>query len=70
MLDNFAIAASSICVLIGSVLLYVGFSQPDSNQNLTMLTGAALVSLGLITLGGALKNKWTWKKNYKKWRQG
>jgi len=68
MLGNFAIAASSICLLLGAVLLYVGVSKPDTNENLTVLGGAALLSLGLITICLAVKNKWVWRQNYKKYR--
>jgi uncharacterized membrane protein len=69
MLDNFAIAASSICLLLGVVLLSVGVSKLDTNEILAVLGGAALLSLGLTTICFALKNKWAWRQNYKKYRE-
>ena len=70
MLDNLAIAIASICLVLGAVLLYVGLSKPDANQILIVLGGAAVLSLGLISISLVLKNKWEWRRNYKKYREG
>jgi cytochrome c biogenesis protein CcdA len=69
MLDNLGITISSICLLLGAAVLYVGVSNPDTNQILTVLSGAALLSLGLITFLIVLKNKLEWRRNYKKYRE-
>ena len=69
MLDNLGIAIASICLFLGAALLYVGVSKPDTNQILTVLGGAALLSLGLITICLVLKNKWEWRRNYRKYRE-
>ena len=68
MLDNLTIATSSICLLIGAVLLQDGVSKPDTNQIVRVLGGAALLSLGLITLLLVVKRKLEWRQNYKKYR--
>jgi hypothetical protein len=47
MLDNLGIAIASICLFLGAAVVYVGVSKPDTNQILTVLGGAALLSLGL-----------------------
>ena len=70
MLDNLGIVASSLCLLLGAVLLYVGVSKADTNQILIVLGGAAVLSLGLITVWLAVKNKLEWRRNYKKYREG
>ena len=70
MLDNLALAASSIFLVLGTVLLYRGISASGQSQNLTLFAGAALLALGLFTVGITLKNKWIWRQNYKKWRKG
>ena len=70
MLDNLGIAASTLCLLLGAVLLYVGVSKADTSQILTVLGGAAVLSLGLITGWLALKNKLEWRRHYKKYREG
>ena len=68
MLDNLGIAIASICLLIGAVLVDVAVTKPDTNQNLTVLGGAALLSLGLLSICLALKNKWARRQNHKKYR--
>jgi hypothetical protein len=69
MLDNLGIAIASICLLLGAALLYVGVSKPDTNQILTVLGGAAALSVGLITIWLVLKSKWEWRRNYRKYRE-
>ena len=67
MLDNLGIVASSLCLLLGAVLLSVGV---DASQILTVLGGAAVLSLGLISISLVLKNKWEWRRRYRKYRKG
>lgn len=67
MLDNLGIVASSLCLLLGAVLLYVGV---DASQILTVLGGAVVLTLGLVSISLVLKNKWEWRRNYKKYRKG
>jgi hypothetical protein len=55
--------------VLGAAVLYGGVSKPDTNQILTVLGGAALLSLGLVTICVVLKNKWEWRRNYRKYRE-
>jgi membrane protease YdiL (CAAX protease family) len=68
MLDNLGIAIASVCLVLGGVLLNLGLTKPDAYQFLTVLGGATLLSLGLISIWLALKRKWEWRKEYKKYR--
>jgi hypothetical protein len=70
MLDKLAIAASSICLLFGALLIFVGVSELDIDQILAVLGGAALLSLGLTIICLTLKNKSAWRQNYEKYRVG
>lgn len=69
MLDNLAIGTGLIGLLAGAAFLQVGMSKPDANQSLLVLSGAALLSIGLITICLAFKSKWAWKRIYKKYRE-
>ena len=68
MLKNLAFAASSVCLLLGAILVSVGISKLDTDQTLAVLGGVALVSLGLTLFCVMLKNKWAWRQNYNKYR--
>ena len=69
MLDNLGLVIASVCLVLGGVLLYGGFSKPDATQTL-MIVGAVLVSLATVIIGLILKNKLEWKRNYKRHREG
>jgi hypothetical protein len=69
MLDNLGIAIAFICLFLGAALLFAPISTPDANQIPTVLSGAALLSLGLITIWLVLKNKWEWRRTYRKYRE-
>jgi ABC-type transport system involved in multi-copper enzyme maturation permease subunit len=70
MLNGFAIITFFIWILTGAAILCIGVPRPDTTQNLAVLGGATLLSLGLVTLALALKSAWVTKQNYKKWRNG
>jgi hypothetical protein len=66
MLDDFAIAASPLLLVLGGALLYVGDAAPYQSQNMSLLGGATLLTFGLFVMGMALKNKWAARQNYKR----
>ena len=65
MLGNLGIAAASISILSGAFLLYKGFALSDMNQ---VLSGAALLSVGLVTAFVVVKSKVEWARNLKRYR--
>ncbi len=68
MLSNLAIAFASLCLLVGAVGIYNGVSTPRANE-LLVLGGATLASIGLTTLAFVVKSKLEWRRNYKKYRE-
>jgi uncharacterized membrane protein HdeD (DUF308 family) len=69
MLDNFGLIFGVVCLLLGAVLLYDGFSVQESIQSLNVIVGATLLSLGTIAIVLVVKAKLEWNRNYKKWRE-
>jgi hypothetical protein len=69
MLDNFGLIFGVVCLLLGAVLLYDGFSVQESTQSLNVIVGATLFSLGTIAIVLVVKSKLEWNRNYKKWRE-
>jgi hypothetical protein len=68
MLDNFGLTIGFICLVLGGLLLYDGFVMQETTQSLDLIGGAALFSLGAMTIGLMVKNKLEWRRNYKKYR--
>jgi uncharacterized membrane protein HdeD (DUF308 family) len=69
MLDNFGLIFGVVCLLLGAVLLYDGFSVQESIQSLNVIVGATLLSLGTIAIVLVVRSKLEWNRNYKKWRE-
>ena len=57
-----------VCLVIGAGLLYDGASGRDPLQVGT-IGGAALLSLGVVTLGIILKERLKWKRELRKYRE-
>lgn len=68
MLDNFGLTIGFICLALGGILLYDGLVMQEAAQPLDLIGGAALFSLGAMTIGLMIKNKLEWRRNYKKYR--
>jgi len=64
-LGNLALCLASICLLIGTVLLHDGVSNSDVTQTATIISGAALLSLGLMALWFAMKSWVERRRDYK-----
>jgi len=48
MLENLGLAVASFCVLFGGFFLYVGTSDPDRSHITKIISGAVLLSGGLM----------------------
>jgi len=70
MLDNIGFFIGLIFLIAGAVLLYSGASSADPSQSGEMIGGATLLSLGLIVMGTVLRNRWEWRKEYRRYRNG
>ena len=67
-LRSLGIAVALILLLFGAVLVYRATSGLDPAQGMTVIGGAALLSLGVTILGLLLKSQLTWRREYKKHR--
>jgi len=54
-----------LLLVVGSLLLNDGISKSDISQTVKVITGAMLLSLGLISICIAVKNWWKVKRIYK-----
>jgi hypothetical protein len=68
MRDIMAVLFSVIILTIGAALLYDGISTSGPSQTASTISGAAFVSLGLMSIWFALKNWLKWKRAYKEYR--
>jgi len=66
--DVFGFIFGTVFLLVGAGLLCGGVSARDSLQ-LQTISGAALVSLGGVTLGSVLRDRLKWKRELKKCRE-
>jgi hypothetical protein len=66
---GFRLIFGAVFLLLGAGLLNEGISGRDSVQAET-LAGAAILSVGALTLGLVLKDWLKWKSELKKYRQG
>lgn len=57
-----------VCILFGATLLYDGTPGRDPIQGQT-IAGAAVLSLGVVTLGMILKERLKWKRELRKYRE-
>ncbi len=69
MRDIIGIIFGAVFLFIGAWLLNNGISGRDTLQAET-LSGAALLSLGVVTLGIILRGWLKWKRELKKYREG
>ena len=67
--DGFGLVFGAVFFLVGAGLLNEGISGRDPVQAET-IAGAAILSLGALTLGLVLKDWLKWKSELKKYRQG
>ena len=67
--DAFGFIFGGVFLLVGAVLLNDGISGKDLMQAET-IAGAAVLSLGALTLGIVLKDWLKWKKELRKYREG
>ena len=65
MLNKLGITAAIVFLIIGLTLLFDPFSGADTNQTGRILSGATLVSLGLMTFLLVGKDWWHWRRHYK-----
>jgi membrane-bound ClpP family serine protease len=70
MRDDLALIFGLIVLICGAVLLYDGFTSADANQSVRVISGAALLSLGLTVMGIVLRNWWKWRKILERHRNG
>jgi hypothetical protein len=56
MRDHFSLLISPVLVLLGAVLVYDGVVSRDVSQSMQVISGAALLALGLILVQLTLKN--------------
>jgi hypothetical protein len=66
--DTEAVLFGLIFLAIGGRLFSGDISRPDTNQSAYIVGGAAFLSLGLLNLWFALKNRLKWKREYKEYR--
>ncbi len=57
-----------VCILFGATLLYSGTPGRDPIQAQT-IAGAAVLSLGAVTLGMILKERLKWKMELRKYKE-
>lgn len=69
MLDMIGLFFGAISLLAGAVLLNNGISGRDPMQTET-IAGAALLSLGVVTLGIVVNERLKWKREVRKYREG
>ncbi len=69
MRDIIGIVFGALFLLTGAVLLNNGISGRDPLQAET-IAGAALLSLGVVTLGIILRGWLKWKRELRKYREG
>jgi len=67
--DVFGLIFGAVFLLVGAGLLNEGISGRDPAQAET-IAGAAVLSLGALSLGIVLKDWLKWKSELKKYRQG
>jgi hypothetical protein len=65
MLDKLGLSVGVVSLLLGSILLYDAVSRSDLTQTARVIGGAALFSLGLVTLSLVVKDWWKWRKHHK-----
>ena len=58
MLNQLTVVFAFICLCAGATLLYVGVMRADG----TVLGGAAVISLGLLSAASALKTWLRWRR--------
>jgi hypothetical protein len=69
MRDIIGIVFGALFLLTGAVLLNSGISGRDPMQAET-IAGAALLSLGVVTLGIIVRGWLKWKRELRKYREG
>ena len=67
--DMIGLIFGGVFLLAGAVLFYNGISGGDLVQAET-IGGAALLSLGVVTLGIILRSWLKWKRELRKYRAG
>jgi hypothetical protein len=67
--DVIGLIFGAVFLLTGAGLLNHGISGRDPMQAET-IAGAALLSLGVVTLGIILRGSLKWKRELKKYREG
>jgi hypothetical protein len=59
---------SSLCALIGALVLYQGIS--DAHSEAMVIGGATSVSVGLVTISLTLRSWLARRRDYKSYRKG
>jgi hypothetical protein len=65
MRDNFSIFFSGASIVLGSILLYGGVANNETNQTSLIISGAAFLALGLILARIVVRN---WQKERQLYR--
>jgi len=68
MYGAFGILFSLVCCVIGAALLSDGISNLGASQTMNIVGGAALLTLGFMTMWIVAKNWWEWRKEYRRYR--
>ena len=66
MLENLALVGGVLLILLGSLLSYLGMQSVAADATLRVISGSAMLALGLITAANVLRNKLEFRRHYKK----
>jgi len=57
-----------IVLIAGAALLDSGVANTEATQSVTIIAGAAFLSLGAIIIWNFLKDWWGWRREYRRYR--